>query len=389
MFVFVLGSLSCAFSGSLESFVISRFFQGMGASMMTPVGRLLLVRSTPRSELINAMAWLTIPSLVGPIAGPPVGGFLTTYLSWHWIFWINVPFGAAGILLAGKFLPVGEPRHPRPIDFVGFVLSSIAFSGTVFGLSVISLPALPIVYGYLILCLGVVSGLFYLLHAKRTEFPLLDPKMFRYPLFRAAAIGGSTVRIGIGAIPFLLPLMLQLGFGLSPFASGMVTFIGAVGALFSKFFTERIFAAFGFPRVLTLGAFVSGLFIAANGFFFPSTPLWLIMVALLTGGVFRSMLFTGLNAMSFGDVEEADVSQAAAMNAVMQQLTQAFGVALAGGILSILVSFHGGHLQLMDFHVAFWIVGAISASAAFVFIRLPADAGKEVSGHKRRTLAKE
>ncbi|MDB5529499.1 MAG: permease, partial [Devosia sp.] len=133
----------------------------------------------------------------------------------------------------------------------------------------------------------------------------------------------------------------------------------------------------------------SGLFIAANGFFFPSTPLWLIMVALLTGGVFRSMLFTGLNAMSFGDVEEADVSQAAAMNAVMQQLTQAFGVALAGGILSILVSFHGGHLQLMDFHVAFWIVGAISASAAFVFIRLPADAGKEVSGHKLRTLAKE
>ena len=388
IFVFVLGSIACAFSGSLESFVISRFFQGMGASMMTPVGRLLLVRSTPRSELINAMAWLTIPSLVGPIAGPPVGGFLTTYLSWHWIFWINVPFGIAGILLAGKFLPVTDERNPRPIDFAGFVLSSIAFSGTVFGLSVISLPAIPIVYGYLTLAVGLTSGVLYLLHAKRTEFPLLDPKMFRYPLFRAAAIGGSTFRIGIGAIPFLLPLMLQLGFGLTPFESGMITFISAMGAMFSKFFTQRIFAAFGFPRVLSIGALVSGIFIIVNGFFFPTKPVWIIMVCLLAGGIFRSMLFTGVNAMSFGDVDEADMSQATAINAVMQQLTQALGVALAGGILSVLVGIHGGDLRLADFHIAFWIVGTVSATATLVFLRLPADAGKEVSGHKQRELAK-
>ena len=382
--VFVLGSISCAFSGSLEAFVISRFFQGMGASMMTPVGRLLLVRSTPRSELISAMAWLTIPSLVGPIMGPPVGGFLTTYLSWHWIFWINVPIGLAGIVLAGRFLPQGDHRTPRPIDAFGFVLASIAFSGAVFGLSVISLPALPIVYGYLAIALGLVAGLLYLMHARRSAFPLLDPAMFRYPLFRAAAIGGSTFRIGIGAIPFLLPLMLQLGFGLSPFESGMITFVGAIGALGSKFFAEKVFAALGFRRVLAVGALVSGAFIGLNGFFFPQTPSWIIMGALLVGGVFRSTLFTGLNALSFADVDEADVSQATAINAVLQQLSQAFGVALAGGILSISASMHGGELGLLDFHLAFWLVGTISAVAGIAFFRLPADAGREVSGHKHR-----
>jgi MFS family permease len=223
----------------------------------------------------------------------------------------------------------------------------------------------------------------YLLHANRTEYPLLDPKMFRYPLFRTAAIGGSTFRIGIGAIPFLLPLMLQLGFGLSPFESGMITFVGAIGAITSKFFTQRVFSAFGFPRVLTIGAILAGLFIAINGFFFPSTPVWLIMVCLLVGGLFRSMQFTGLNALSFADVEQADISQATAINAVMQQLTQAFGVALAGGILSVLVSTHGGDLRLSDFHIAFWIVGTVSAAAGLIFLRLPADAGKEVSGHRK------
>lgn len=179
--VFVMGSMACAFSFSLESFVISRFFQGMGASMMTPVGRLLLVRSTPRHELVSAMAWLTIPALIGPIMGPPLGGFLTTYLTWHWIFWINVPIGLVGIVFASKYLPETDPRTPRPIDVTGFVLTSLAFSGVVFGLSVVSLPALPIVYGYQAIAFGVTAFLLYLLHARRTKYPLLDPALFNYP----------------------------------------------------------------------------------------------------------------------------------------------------------------------------------------------------------------
>ena len=386
--VFILGSIACAFSHSIETFVISRFLQGVGGSMMTPVGRLLLVRGTPRNELVSAMAWLTIPALMGPIMGPPLGGFLTTYLSWHWVFWINVPIGLLGIALVTRYLPSGEPRSPRPIDFPGFLLSSIAFTGLVFGLSVVSLPALPIYYGYITIVIGLIAGAIYLWHARRAKFPLLDPKMLRYPLFRAGILGGSTFRIGIGAIPFLLPLMLQLSFGLTPFQSGLITFIGAFGAMSSKFGAQRIFKMFGFRRVLAAGALISSVFIAVNGLFTSSTPEWIIMGCLLLGGVVRSTLFTGVNAMVFADIDEADSGQATAINAVAQQLSLATGVAVAGAILDISGLFHGGDLSLGDFHIAFLVVAVISGLSTLTFFRLPGDAGAEVSGHHAPAMIK-
>ena len=387
--VFVIGSVACGFSNSIQSFVFSRFFQGIGGSMMTPVGRLLLVRGTPRSELVNAMAWLTIPALLGPIMGPPLGGFLTTFLSWHWVFWINVPISVLGIILVTKFLPEGEPRSPRPLDFPGFVLSSIAFTGVVFGMSVISLPALPIWYGYITIAIGALSAVIYLWHAKRAKYPLLDPKMLRYPLFRAGILGASNFRIGIGAIPFLLPLMLQLGFGLSPFQSGMITFVTAIGALSSKFGVQRVFKRFGFRNVLGIGALVSSLFIAVNGLFNPDTPQWLIMGCLLIGGVIRSTCFTGLNALVFSDIDEADSSQATAINSVAQQISLATGVAVAGAVLDIAGQFHGKGITLGDFHIAFFVVALISVLSTFTFFRLPQDAGAEVSGHRAPAMAKE
>ena len=220
--VFVIGSIACGFANSIHAFVLSRFLQGIGGSMMTPVGRLLLVRGTPREELVSAMAWLTIPALIGPIMGPPLGGFLTTYLSWHWVFWINVPIGVLGLALVTRFLPAGGPRMPRPVDFPGFLLSSDRLQ---------RLRLRPVG--------GQPAGAADRLRLRHDRdrrrlrrrstsgtpaaraYPLLDPKMLRYPLFRAGIIGGSNFRIGIGAIPFLLPLMLQLGFGLNPFQSGL------------------------------------------------------------------------------------------------------------------------------------------------------------------------
>jgi len=381
--VFMLGSLACSFSYSLETFVLSRFFQGMGSSMMTPVGRLLLVRSTPRNELVNAMAWLTVPALLGPLSGPLIGGFLTTYLSWHWIFWINIPIGIAGIVLAGIFLKVPDAVHPRPVDVVGFFLAAMAFAGMVFGLSVVSLPALPLVYGYLTLAIGALSGVFYLLHARRTPFPLLDPSLFRrYGLFRSSVTGGSLFRIGVGAVPFLLPLMLQLGFGLSPFQSGAITFISAIGAIMSKFIAERVYGRFGFPRVLGVASLGGGLLIAAHGLFMPDTPVPVIMAVLLVGGILRSVFFTGSNAIGYADVPDEEASQATAIVAVGQQLSIAFGVAVAGGVLELSTRLHGGALTLQDFHIAFFVVGGLSALTAFIYFRLPADAGSNVSGHR-------
>jgi EmrB/QacA subfamily drug resistance transporter len=387
--VFMLGSMACAFSFSLESFVVSRFFQGMGSAMMTPVGRLLLVRSTPRAELVNAMAWLTIPALIGPLTGPLIGGFLTTYLSWHWIFWINIPIGIAGIILSSIFLKVPDARNTRPIDAVGFILAGVSFAGLIFGLSVISLPALPIVYGYLTLAIGLTSGILYLLHARRTRFPLLDPALFRHHLFRSSIIGGSAFRIGIGAVPFLLPLMLQVGFGLNAFQSGAITFISALGAMMSKFVAERIFARFGFPRVLGLAAVLGGLSVAANGFFTPDTSVPLIMAILLGGGILRSVFFTGVNAIAYGDLDDEEASQGTAITAVFQQLSIAAGVAVAGAILEISTRVRGTDLTLDDFQIAFVIVGVASALAGVAFFRLPPDAGSNVSGHRRVSVDKD
>ncbi|MFO1105089.1 MAG: MFS transporter [Amaricoccus sp.] len=381
--VFVLGSIACAFAGSLEGFVIARFLQGIGGSMMTPVGRLLLVRSTPRSELVSAMAWLTIPALIGPMMGPPLGGFLTTYLSWHWVFWINVPIGLAGLALVTRFLPSFEAAARRPVDLPGFLLSSIAFTGLVFGMSVVSLPALPLAYGYAMIAVGLAAGTVYLRHARRAAHPLLDPAMVRYPLFRAGILGGSLFRIGIGAIPFLLPLMLQLGFGLTPFQSGMITFVTAVGAFSSKFLAPRVFQSLGFRTVLAFGTVLSALLTASYGLFTAATPAALMMTVLFVGGSLRSICFTGINAMVFSDIDDADSSQATAINAVAQQISLATGVAVAGAVLDIAQSLHGGPLALGDFRAAFLVVASISGVSALTFLGLAPDAGAAVSGHRR------
>ncbi len=382
--VFALGSIACAFANSIHAFVLARFFQGIGGSMMTPVGRLLLVRSTPRNQLVNAMAWLTIPALVGPLVGPPLGGFLTTYLSWHWVFWINVPISVIGLALVTRFLPEGEPRIPRPIDIPGFLLSSVAFAGFVFGMSVISFPTLPVTVGYATIATGCVAGLLYLAHARRARYPLLDPQMFRrYPLFRSAIIGGSLFRIGIGAIPFLLPLMLQVGFGLTPFQSGMLTFVAAIGALASKFVAQWLFQTFGFRNALTATALAGAASTALYGTFTPATPSLVIMGLLLIGGVLRSATFTGVNAMVFSDVDDADSAQATAINSVFQQISLATGVAVAGAVLDLSGRAGGTSLAVGDFHLAFFVVSAISALATVVFFSLSPDAGSATSGHRR------
>mgnify|MGYP000165091593 FL=1 len=382
--VFMVGSIACAVSGSLTQFVLSRFLQGMGGAMMTPVGRLVLVRSTQKSDLVNAMAWLTIPALIGPLAGPPVGGFLTTYLSWHWIFLVNIPIGFAGIIFGLTLLPKGEAPPVRRVDWTGFILAGTAASGIVFGLSVISLPALPPIWGVLATLAGAASFAGYVYHARRAPDPLLNPKLFANPTFRAAIIGATLFRIGAGAVPFLLPLMLQLGFGLTPFQSGMVTFVSAGGAIVMKFTVKKILRGGGFRTVLIGAAGGAAASIAVNGFYTAATPLALIMVVLFVSGLVRSLFFTSTNALTFADISEAEAAQATAVTSAMQQVSIAVGVALAGGVLDLVTTLGGGTLELPAFHIAFFTVAAISALAIIPFLSLPPDAGQTVSGHALR-----
>lgn len=379
--IFVLGSIACAIASSLEEFVGARFLQGMGGAMMVPVGRLVLVRSTPRRQLINAMAWLSMPALIGPLIGPPVGGFITTYFTWHWIFLINVPIGILGIVISGRVLPDMPPVSVSRIDWVGFLLSAVAASGIVFGLSVVSMPALPPAVGLSTLLVGMVAAVAYLRHARRMPSPILDLRLLHNPTTRIAILSGSLFRISIGAIPFLLPLMFQIGFGLNPFESGMLTFASAIGAIAVKPFITRILRIGGFRNVLVFAILSGAALIAVNAFFTPQTPYWIIIVILICAGFSRSLFFTSNNALTFADIDDGQASQATAIAAVTQQISIALGVAVAGMILEAHHRITGEETGLAAFSTAFLIVAVFAAVAALPLLRLPPNAGGSVSGH--------
>ena len=258
--VFVLGSIGCALSRSLDEFVMARIVQGMGGAMMTPVGRLILVRSIDKRLLVNAMSLVTIPALVGPICGPPLGGFITTYASWHWIFIINVPIGLIGVVMATRYIPDLPGERPQPFDFIGFIFSALGIGGLAFGLSVMGLEFLPVCIVAALLGVGAVATVAYIFHARHTTAPILDLSLFRLPTFRASIFGGFMFRLGIGALPFLLPLLLQIGFNLSPFQSGLITFTGALGSMFMKAAVASVLRRFGYRPVLVYNSLISASF---------------------------------------------------------------------------------------------------------------------------------
>ena len=271
--VFVVGSIGCAMSNSLTDFVIARVVQGMGGAMMTPVGRMVLIRSIAKRDLVGAMAWVTTPALIGPVLGPPVGGFITTYATWHWIFIINVPIGLIGILLATRYIPDLRADEHERFDVTGMVLAGLGIGGVAFGFSVLGLNYLP---WFVVAALIVGGACFiaaYLAHARRTDNPALDLTLFKLPTFFASITGGFIFRLGIGALPFLLPLMLQIGFGMTPFQSGLITFASAFGAMGMKWATATILRRFGFRTILVVNSLISSAFLAACASFTISNPV--------------------------------------------------------------------------------------------------------------------
>ncbi|MFH1558534.1 MAG: MFS transporter [Pseudomonadota bacterium] len=381
--IFTIGSILCGMSTSLSDFVLYRIIQGMGGAMMVPVGRLVILRSIPKAQLVSALAWLTVPALLGPVLGPPLGGFITTYFDWRLIFYINVPIGILGIILATRFIENVREQDVPPLDLRGLVLSGIGLSGLVFGFAVFGQELVPLWVAGGVTAIGLIALIFYVRHARVTPHAVLDLNLLRLPTFRAGVIGASLFRIGIGALPFLLPLMLQLTFGLSPFASGLMTFAASAGALIMKTTAAPIIRRFGFRRVLVVNSLISAAFIASNALFTPDTPTLVIMAVLLIGGFFRSLEFTALNAIAYADVEPAAMSRATSFASVGQQVSISLGVATAGIILEVMRDLRGEtDLVLADFTPAFLIVALISASSVISFLRLPKDAGAEMAGRK-------
>jgi EmrB/QacA subfamily drug resistance transporter len=378
--IFMAGSIGCAMAHSLSDFVIARFIQGAGGAMMSPVGRLVMLRTFDKREIVAVMTWVTMPALVGPVLGPPVGGFITTYFSWHWIFVINIPIGLLGIALATRFIPDMRSDERVPFDFTGFVLAGFGIGGLAFGLSTAGMNYLPIGMIAALIAVGTFSTAAYIRHARRTPAPLLDLSLFSLPTFRASVLGGFVFRIGIGALPFLLPLLLQLGFNMTPFESGLITFSTALGAMSMKAVVPSILRQFGFRRTLIVNAILSAAFLAACAAFQPGTPVVVMMAVLVAGGFFRSLEFTCINTIAYAEIERPQMSRATSLVSVAQQLSMSTGVAIGALSVEMVVRFadHDG-ITAASFPPAFLLIGAISASAALIFMRLAPDAGAELA----------
>lgn len=378
--LFLIGSVLCGQARSLSFLIAARFVQGIGGAMMIPIGRLVLLRSVAKEDMVQAMSWLIIPALVGPIIGPPLGGFIVTYLDWRWIFYLNLPVGVLGVVLVTKFIgQVRGERPPRP-DLVGFVLSGLSLGGLLFGFEMTSRSG-ELGRALALIAMGLVAGALYIRHARRSAEPILDLSLMRIATFRLSVIGGSLTRITQGAQPFLLPMMLQLGFGMSAAASGSITIAGAIGSLGMKWLAPGALKRFGFRSSLIVNGLIASAGYAVCGFFRPTWPVAAVFAVLAACGFFMSFQFTAYNTIAYDEIPPERMSAATSFYATFQQLMLSLGICVGAVALRIgMVTAHRSTPGLGDFTVAFWVVTAVSALATIWNMRFSDDAGDALSG---------
>ncbi|MDE1930199.1 MAG: MFS transporter [Alphaproteobacteria bacterium] len=382
--VFTFGSVLCGLTHNLLELAGARIVQGIGGAMMVPVGRLILLRSVSKSELVRAMAYLTVPALLGPVLGPPVGGFITTYANWRWIFFLNVPIGILGMVLVTLLIDNTKEASVPDLDWFGFLSSGGALAGLVYGLDLIGRPLVPadVIVG--ILAAAILLGAITVWHALRHPHPLIDLALLRVPSYCISILGGSLFRIGSGTLPFLLPIMLQVGFGVTAFTSGLLTCAAAMGSFTMKMAARPILRRFGFRRVLIGNGIISALSITLCATFWPTTPHVVILAALLVSGFFRSLQYTSLNTVAYAEIGHSRMSAATSAASMMQQLSNGLGVAF-GALLLQIARHWSGELTVADFHAAFGCAGLVALVAVVIFLRLDPAAGAEISGHRVAT----
>lgn len=381
--LFALASALCATATGLASMVAFRILQGLGGALMVPVGRLILLRTIPPSEMVSAMVWFTVPPVLGRMAGPLFGGAIVTITSWHWIFLVNIPFGLLAIVLAWIHIPdTPVPARARArFDLGGFALLATGLGLLMAALETAGKAMAPAGFSLLAAAVGAAALLAYHLHSRRLAQPLIDLRILRYRTFRTNVLGAAPLRIAIGAMPFLLPLLFQLGFGLSPLQSGVLTVASAVGALATRLVMKRAIHRVGFRRLLLAACAVTSLSYVGYGLFQPGTPHLVVFGALVVGGLASSLCMVALGTLGFSEVPPERMSHATALSTMLQQLTVGFGVVLGASLLTAASWWHGGdghQLQARDFMPAFVLVGLLTLLSLASFRRLPADAGADM-----------
>jgi len=379
--VFTIASILCGFSENLTAFTIARIMQGIGGAMMVPVGRLAVLRSTEKYELIGAIATITWPGLAAPVLGPALGGFITTYASWHWIFFLNVPLGLIAFVLTLRLMPNEKEGARRPFDGVGFILTGVACFALMYSLDLVSRDGASWPAGSLLIFGSLAAGGLGVVHARHRKYPLVDLRALSVHSYAVTIWGGSVFRIAIGSIPFLLPLLFQVGFGLSAFASGLLVLPVFAGNLVMKPLTTPVLRRLSFRTILISNGLLNAAAIFACIFLTPATPVIVVALLLFVSGTMRSMQFTALNTLAFADVSEDRMSGANTLFNMAQQMAMGMGIALGAVALRIAGLFQSnasGTIPLTNFHIAFAIVGVIALIAILDVLGLAPSAGDNV-----------
>lgn len=384
--IFTLASVLCGLATTLEGFLAMRIFQGVGGALMVPVGRLAVLRTTPKHQLITAIATLTWPALVAPIIGPPLGGFITSYASWRWIFFINVPAGLLAMTLALRFIPDIKEEVRRPFDVPGFMATAIAMVSLVYAMELMGAqqfaPGLPLT----LLLLGGITLAYSLRHFQQAAHPMIRLDAMQVPTFRVTMYGGSLFRASISAVPFLLPLMFQVGFGMNAFQAGSLVLAVFVGNLTIKPATTPLIRWLGFKKLLLINGALNVLALLACACLTPDTPVWLLLLVLYLGGVFRSVQFTGISTLAFADVPAEQMSYANTLFSTASQLAVGLGISL--GAIGIRIGASVSEwLEIsatpgISFRLAFVTIAAICLVGMVDTLRLANDAGSAVSAKK-------
>jgi len=383
--LFTLGSLLCGISSNIHLLVACRLLQGCGGAMMVPVGRLTLVRTFAKSELVRIMSFVAIPALIGPMLGPIAGGLIVGYLQWRFIFFVNIPIGLAGLLMVHLHLPDYREEKTPPLDIVGFILFGsgiglLSYVLEIFGEHTLSSRE---VLGLLTISLALIGG--YGLHAAQTEFPLLQLKLLGIRTFRSAVSGSFFTRLGIGGVPFLLPLLYQVGLGFSPIQSGLLIMPQAIASMSTKFLLPRILARLGYRGVLISNTVILGLLLLLFATIGLRTPVWLIVLQAFCYGAFTSLQYTSMNTLVYADLNEAETSNGSSIASTMQQLSISFGVAAAGLTTAFFIpaQFHANpQAMIHGIHKAFVALGILTILSTIIFAGLRSGDGDKVSQQK-------